>query len=289
MDTAEERWRRLIGIWLRINGKMYAETLNISINLTLNLAILLVKYCKVKPTQAEKLAYYEIYSLYKEKQKGLVKDMQFISEGDTLDLVKLQENNKYDITAVDVPPQTYVKNEAGGFRIQFLNRYIREVLERSKQIGGDLIKDQSCFNKPNMALNISNIGEYIVGGGSDLSYGTFSNAGVEKTELTSGATYNFFRKRRDSKFIEHSWSIQSCVESYQNQQIMESSDGGGLINCRMDLKKMIDTFQEFTTLESLFKFIKKIQDKSQFELRIAEFRGYKGNTNTIEIFRDFLR
>ena len=89
MDTAEERWRRLIGFWLRINGKRYSETLNLSLSLTLNLAIMLVKYLKVKPTEAEKLAFYEIYALYKDKgHKGLVKDMQFISEGDILDLVK---------------------------------------------------------------------------------------------------------------------------------------------------------------------------------------------------------
>lgn len=65
---------------------------------------------------------------------------------------------------------------------------------------------------------------------------------------------------------------------------MESIDGGGLINCRLDIKKLIDHFQEFTSLEAWFKFIKKIQDKCQFELRIAEFRGYKGNNNTLEVF-----
>ncbi|CDW87327.1 UNKNOWN [Stylonychia lemnae] len=206
MDTAEERWRRLIAIWLRINGKQYAETFNLSINLSLNLAIFLVKYLKIKGDEAEKLAFYEIYALFKEKHKGIIKDTQFISEGDILDLVKLKDQKKYDIYQ------------------------------------------------------------------------------IEKTELTSGTTFNFFKKKRDSKFLEHSWQISSMTENYQNQQIIDSQENGGLMNCRNDIKKLIDMFQEFKSLDLLFKFIKKIQDKSQIELRVAEFRGFKGNSNTIEVF-----
>jgi hypothetical protein len=38
-----------------------------------------------------------------------------------------------------MPPQTYVYNEMAGFKVEYLNRYVSEVLARKKQIGGELI------------------------------------------------------------------------------------------------------------------------------------------------------
>ena len=67
---------------------------------------------------------------------------------------------------------------------------------------------------------------------------------------------------------------------------MEQNDEGqgGLINTKWDIKSLITTFQEFNSLETFFKFIRKIQDKSQFELRVLEFKGPKGTSNTFEVF-----
>ena len=37
METAEETWRRVVGVHLRINGKLYSETYNLSITISLNI------------------------------------------------------------------------------------------------------------------------------------------------------------------------------------------------------------------------------------------------------------
>ena len=117
MSTAEERWRRIVGVYLRINGKTYSETMNLSMNMTLNVTLILIKYLKKKPLEAEWLAYYEMYALFKEKYKGIIKDQTFISEGDILDLVKLKTNNDTtkSLFEAEMPPQTYVRNDVGGF------------------------------------------------------------------------------------------------------------------------------------------------------------------------------
>ena len=108
VEKAEERWRRVIGIFIRINGKKYAETYNMSMTITLNVSLFLVKYLKMKPTMAEKYAYYEI-----------------IQEGDILDLVKLRTKEQYNAEKdIDIAPQTYVHNSHGGFRVDFVNTYI---------------------------------------------------------------------------------------------------------------------------------------------------------------------
>jgi hypothetical protein len=98
VERAEERWRRVFGIFLRINGKRYSETYNMSMTIALNLSVFLVKYLKVKPAVAERLAFYEIYAFYKTTYKNIVKESNYeiIQEGDTLDLVKLRTHEKYD-------------------------------------------------------------------------------------------------------------------------------------------------------------------------------------------------
>ena len=54
---------------------------------------------------------------------------------------------------------------------------------------------------------------------------------------------NNIAKKRDTKFQEHSWSIFSANnETYQNQQIIDSKDGGGLINSKWDIKQLIQRF-----------------------------------------------
>ncbi len=92
VERAEERWRRVFGIFLRINGKKYSETYNMSMTIALNIAVYLVKYVKVKPSVAERLAFYDIYALYKPTYKSVVKESnhEIIQEGDVLDLVKLR-------------------------------------------------------------------------------------------------------------------------------------------------------------------------------------------------------
>lgn len=67
--------------------------------------------------------------------------------------------------------------------------------------------------------------------------------------------------------------------------MIDQSEGqSGLINTKWDIKGLITSFQEFKSLEVFFKFVKKIQDKSQFELRISEFKGPRATTNFFEIF-----
>ena len=127
VEKAEERWRRVIGIFIRINGKKYAETYNMSMTITLNVSLFLVKYLKMKPTMAEKYAYYEIYALYKPTYKNVVKETNYeiIQEGDILDLVKLRTKEQYNAEKdIDIAPQTYVHNSHGGFRVDFVNTYI---------------------------------------------------------------------------------------------------------------------------------------------------------------------
>jgi len=138
VDNAEEQWRRIVGILLRINGKIYAETYNLSLNMHLNLALILIKFLKKKPSEALRLAFFEIYALYKDKYGGIIKDTQFISEGDVLDLVRLKTKAVLDLRDTDLPPSNYVKNDTGGFRVAFVNRYIKEFLERPKHRGGVL-------------------------------------------------------------------------------------------------------------------------------------------------------
>ena len=77
VERAEERWRRVVGIFLRINGKSYSETYNLSITIALNIAIFIVKYLKKRPTIAERLAYYEMYALYKSTYKNIVKESNY--------------------------------------------------------------------------------------------------------------------------------------------------------------------------------------------------------------------
>jgi hypothetical protein len=60
----EDKWRDIIGIWVRINGKYYNEIFNRAIGLNLNLAVYLVKYLKRRGSFAEKEAHYGIYALY---------------------------------------------------------------------------------------------------------------------------------------------------------------------------------------------------------------------------------
>lgn len=92
VERAEERWRRVVGIFLRINGKTYAETYNMSMTIALNISVFLIKYLKQTPSVAARLAYYELYALYKTTYKSIVKESNYeiIQEGDTLDLVKLR-------------------------------------------------------------------------------------------------------------------------------------------------------------------------------------------------------
>jgi hypothetical protein len=98
VERAEERWRRVVGIFLRINGKNYSETYNLAMTIGLNISLFLVKYLKVKPSVAERLAYYEIYALYKPTYKNVVKESNYeiIQDGDVLDLVKLRTKEQYD-------------------------------------------------------------------------------------------------------------------------------------------------------------------------------------------------
>jgi hypothetical protein len=127
VEHAEEHWRRVFGIFLRIKGKAYSETINMSLTLGLNLALFLVKYLKYKPNVAEKLVYYEMFALYKPNYKGTVKESNYeiIQEGDVLDLVRLQLKEKIDVERdLEIMPQTYVHNHHGGFRVEFANRYI---------------------------------------------------------------------------------------------------------------------------------------------------------------------
>ena len=56
VERAEERWRRVVGVFLRINGKTYAETYNLAMTIALNITLFLIKYCKMKPLVAEKYA-----------------------------------------------------------------------------------------------------------------------------------------------------------------------------------------------------------------------------------------
>jgi hypothetical protein len=77
VERAEERWRRVFGIFLRINGKRYSETYNMSMTICLNVAVYLVKYLKLKPSLAERYAYYEMYALFKPTYKAVVKESNF--------------------------------------------------------------------------------------------------------------------------------------------------------------------------------------------------------------------
>jgi hypothetical protein len=56
------------------------------------------------------------------------------------------------------------------------------------------------------------------------------------------------------------------------------------VNSKWDVKQLLTRFQEFNSLETFFKFVKKIQDKSQFELRLTEFKGPRNNNNLFEVF-----
>jgi hypothetical protein len=69
---------------------------------SLNIAIYLAKYFKKKGSIAERLAYYGIYALYKEKLGSIVNSSKHISEGDVLDLVVLRTDFKIDET-VEMP------------------------------------------------------------------------------------------------------------------------------------------------------------------------------------------
>ena len=77
VERAEERWRRVFGIFLRINGKKYSETYNMSMTIALNISVYLVKYLKVKPSVAERLAFYEIYAFNKATYKNIVKESNY--------------------------------------------------------------------------------------------------------------------------------------------------------------------------------------------------------------------
>jgi len=65
---------------------------------------------------------------------------------------------------------------------------------------------------------------------------------------------------------------------------MDQVGEGALINSRHDIKGLIEGFQEFRSMEAFFRFVAKVQEKGQFELRVSEFKGYKGIQNTIEVF-----
>ena len=70
--TDEEKWRDVIGVWIKINGTRYNEVFNRSIGINLNLIIYLIKYLKKRGTIAEKEIYYGMFALYKAKEKALI-------------------------------------------------------------------------------------------------------------------------------------------------------------------------------------------------------------------------
>ena len=58
-------------------------------------------------------------------------------------MVKLRTNEKYDpMRDLEITEQTYVHNHHGGFRAEFVNNYIREVVTRPKRTDGVLMKDE---------------------------------------------------------------------------------------------------------------------------------------------------
>ena len=157
VERAEERWRRVLGIFLRINGKTYSETYNMGMTISLNVSLFLIKYLKIKPSVAERLAYYEIYALFKPAYQNVVKESNYeiIQEGDVLDLVKLRTKEKFNVESdLEMAPQTYVHNSHGGFRVEFLNTYIAEVMGRGKRPNGPLIKDD-FINRTTDSLGLS--------------------------------------------------------------------------------------------------------------------------------------
>ncbi len=59
-----------------------------------------------------------------------------------MDLVKLRTTEKFDpMNDLEITEQTYVHNHHGGFRVDFVNNYIKEVISRPKRVDGTILKD----------------------------------------------------------------------------------------------------------------------------------------------------
>jgi hypothetical protein len=131
--SAESKWRsEIMKVNLRINGKMYPEAFNRVLDVDLNLILYIIKFLKFAPERAARAVFFREYCLYNSAKKTAIKGpdgLKLVFNSDTLDLVKSPENTEIaQNLEYPVPPISYIHNPYGGFRIEFLNKYVKDYL-----------------------------------------------------------------------------------------------------------------------------------------------------------------
>lgn len=154
MSQKEKEWRsEIVEMKLRINGHTYPEVFNRLCTCQFNVILYLIKYCKMEPETAARLVANEEYTLLvrgkddKLQQVGNL-NLRGFWQHEVFYLVrkkKKPDEQKEDSRTEKMKEVSgcYTMNPYGGFRIEWLNRYIIDYIVLPKGESESLVESAS--------------------------------------------------------------------------------------------------------------------------------------------------